>query len=300
MRFLFFIALVLLGRVNWACDICTNAFEIIPNERRSSFGFFYSTVYRFGYPGVQTKHSGHLNYIGSEVKEIYNIYDLRYRHAFSGRFFGDIIVPLRNTYFGLNKAKLFDRWGLGDIQFQATYRLINPTDDKKFNHRVDITIGGDIPSGSWTDSLNQIMYNPVYQFGSGSFDFWASLSYVGRIGMLGYSLNSLYRRNTRNPLNFKFGDAINAYVSFFFVLNFKQWRLMPRSGVFFERGEMFRNRGVPDLHSGEQMISIQNGFSIFYKRFQLNGLIRNVLNHQTNGVEVRQRYFGQFALIYNF
>lgn len=300
MRFLFLIALVLSSRGTWACDICASAFEIIPNERKSSFGFFYSTVFRNGYPGIQTKHSGHLNYIGSEVKEIYNIYDFRYRHAFSERFFGELIVPLRNTYFGINQNKVFDRWGLGDIQLQATYRLINPSDDKKFNHRVDISFGGDLPSGSWTDSLNQIMYDPVYQFGSGSFDCWASLSYVGRFGIWGYSLNGLYRRNTNNPLHFKFGDAINADASFFFILDFKQWKLMPRTGVFFERGDMFRNRNVPDLHSGEQMLSVQHGFSIFYRQFQFNGLIRNVLIHQTNGVDVRQRYFGQFALIYNF
>ena len=283
-----------------ACDICASAFEIIPNERKSSFGIFYSTIYRNGFPEMQTKHAGHLNFIGSEVKEIYNIYDLRYRHAFSDRIFGDVIVPLRNNYLGINRARNFDRWGLGDVQWQMTYRLIQPIVENPINHRLDITIGGDLPTGSWTDSLNQIFLDEVYQFGSGSFDFWGSVSYVGRIGKWGYSAHAMYRHNTTNPLHFKFGDAVIGDLSLFVLLDFGTWKIMPRTGVFYEQGFSARYRNLPDLHSGEKMVSAQNGFTVFYKQFQFNGILRNVLFMQTKGVEVRQRYFGQFALIYNF
>jgi len=284
----------------WACDICSSAFELIPNERKSSFGIYYSTVYRLGFPQVQTKHSGHLNYLGSEVKEIFNVYDIRYRHAFSDRVFGEVIVPLRNTYMGLNGAKRFDRWGLGDIQLQGTYRLIQPNIERKFNHRVDLTLGADVPSGSWTDSINQIMLDPIYQFGSGSFDFWFMASYVGRIDKFGFSINGMYRRNTNNPLHFKFGDAIIGDLSMFFILDFGDFKIMPRTGAFYEQGMTSKYRNLDDLHSGERMISSQHGMTLFYKQFQLNALIRHVLFHQSNGVEVRQKYFGQFALIYNF
>jgi hypothetical protein len=284
----------------WACDICSSAFEVIPNERKSSFGIYYSTVYRLGFPQVQTKHSGHLNYLGSEVKEIYNIYDIRYRHAFNKRFFGEVIVPLRNTYVGLNGYKRFDRWGLGDIQVLGTYRLIQPNPETKINHRLDITLGGDLPSGSWTDSLNQIVLDPVYQFGSGSFDFWLSTAYVGRFDKFGYSVNAMYRRNTNNALNYKFGDAVVADVNMFFILDIADFKIMPRTGVFYEQGFAAKYRGLEDLHSGERMISLQHGMTFFYKQFQFNALLRNVLFHQTRGVEVRQKYFGQFALIYNF
>jgi hypothetical protein len=284
----------------WACDICSSAFELIPNERKSSFGIYYSTVYRLGFPQVQTKHSGHLNYLGSEVKEIFNVYDIRYRHAFSDRVFGEVIVPLRNTYMGLNGAKRFDRWGLGDIQLQGTYRLIQPNIERKFNHRIDLTLGADVPSGSWTDSINQIMLDPIYQFGSGSFDFWFMASYVGRIDKFGFSINGMYRRNTNNPLHFKFGDAIIGDLSMFFILDFGDFKIMPRTGAFYEQGMTSKYRNLDDLHSGERMISSQHGMTLFYKQFQFNALIRHVLFHQSNGVEVRQKYFGQFALIYNF
>lgn len=300
MRFLALFIFAIISTKSLACDICASAFEIIPNERKSSFGIFYSTIYRNGYPAIQTKHAGHLNYIGSEVKEIYNIYDFRYRHAFSDRIFGDAIVPLRNTYQGINRTRNFDRYGLGDMQFQLTYRLIQPDVEQKVNHRLDVTLGGDLPTGSWTDSINQIIVDPVYQFGSGSFDFWGSLSYIGRIGKWGYSAHALYRRNTTNPLHYKFGDAINADLSCFFLLDFGKWKIMPRTGLFYEQGFSAQYRNLKDLHSGERMLSAQHGFSIFYKQFQFNGIIRNVVFHQTQGVDVRQKYFGQFALIYNF
>jgi hypothetical protein len=283
-----------------ACDICSSAFELIPNERKSSLGIYYSTVYRLGFPQVQTKHGGHLNFIGSEVKEIYNIYDIRYRHAFSERFFGEVILPMRNTYLGLNGNKRFDRWGLGDIQIQGTYRFIQPDIESKVNHRLDFTFGADFPSGSWTDSINQIILDPVYQFGSGSFDFWFMASYVGRIDKFGYSINGMYLRNTNNPLHFKFGDAIIGDLSMFFILDFGDFKIMPRTGAFYEQGMASKYRNLEDLHSGERMISSQHGISLFYKQYQFNGLIRHVLFHQSNGVEVRQKYFGQFALIYNF
>jgi hypothetical protein len=300
MRLVVFVGLSLFGLQSLACDVCSSAFEIIPNERKSSFGIYYSTIYRNGYPAIQTKHSGHLNYIGSEVKEIFNVYDLRYRHAFSDRVFGDFILPLRNTYQGLNRSRNFDRWGLGDLQWQLTYRLIQPNIQNPLNHRLDLTLGGDLPTGGWTDSINQIVVDPIYQFGSGSFDFWASVSYIGRFKKWGYSTHATYRRNTTNPLHFKFGDALLGDVSLFFLLDFGAWKIMPRTGLFYEQGFAAQNRNLEDLHSGERMISSQQGFSIFYKKFQFNGILRNVLFHQTRGVEVRQKYFGQFALIYNF
>ena len=300
MRIIALSLVVTLAHPILACDICTSAFEIVPNERKSSIGFYYSTVYRNGYPAVQTKHSGHLNYIGSEVKEIYNIYDFRYRRAFAERFFGEIIVPLRNTYLGINHAQRFDRYGLGDIQMQITYRAIKPESERRFNHRLDLNLGADLPTGSWTDSVNQIILSPVYQLGSGSFDFWSSLSYVARIGMWGYSFQGMYRRNTSNPLHFKFGDALTADLSLFFIFDFGKLKVMPRTGAFYEHGQKSTYRGLYDLHSGEQMLSVQHGFSVYYKKFQFNGILRNVIVHQTQGVEIRQKYFGQFAVIYNF
>lgn len=297
---LILVIIALISHTSLACDVCLNTFETVPNERKSSFGIYYSTVYRNGYPMTQTKHSGHLNFVGSEVKEIFNVYDVRYRHAFSDRIFGDFVLPLRNNYLGINRSQLFDRWGLGDIQLQFTYRLVKPEVENKVNHRLDLAFGGDLPSGSWTDSINQIILDPVYQFGSGSFDYWSSFSYVCRIGIWGAMVNGLYRKNTTNPLHYKFGDAINGDFSMFFLLNFNKFKIMPRTGVFYEQGFSAKNRGLYDLHSGEQMVSTQHGFSIFFDKWQFNGTIRNVLFHKTNGVEVRQRYFGQFSLVYNF
>jgi hypothetical protein len=300
MKVLSFAFMLILASQSWACDICSSAFEVIPNERKSSFGVYYSTIYRLGYPQVQLKHSGHLNLVGAEVKEIFNVYDVRYRHAFSDRVFGEIILPLRNNYQGLNRSKRFDRWGLGDIQVLGTYRLIQPNPESRVNHRLDLTLGADMPSGSWTDSINQVIIDPVYQFGSGSFDFWLSASYIGRIDKFGYSVNGMYRRNTNNALHFKFGDALVGDVSMFFILDFDAFKIMPRTGVFYEQGFASKYRGLEDLHSGERMISSQHGLSFFYKQFQFNALIRHVLHHKSRGVEVRQKYFGQFALIYNF
>jgi hypothetical protein len=300
MKFIFFTLGALLAFQALACDICSSAFEIIPNERKSSFGLYYSTVYRNGFPSKQTKHSGHLNYLGSEVKEIYNIYDLRYRHAFKERIFGDLVLPIRNVYQGIDRARKFDHWGLGDIQLQLTYRVIQPNAEKRINHRLDFTLGGDLPTGTWTDSINQIVIDPIYQMGSGSFDFWGSFSYVMRLKNMGLSAHGMYRRNNANPLNYKFGDALVGDFSMFFVLDFGKWKIMPRTGMFYEQGFAAQYRNLNDLHSGERLLSTQHGFSIFFKKFQLNGIFRNVIFHQTQGVEVRQKYFGQFALIYNF
>ncbi len=297
--FAFVLAMTVTGRA-LACDICASTFELIPNERKSSFGIYYSTVYRQGFPALQTKHSGHLNYLGSEVKEIYDTYDFRMRYALNSRVFGEILVPIRNAYQGLNGYRNFDRWGLGDVQLQLTYRLVTPKVDNLFNQRLDLTFGLDLPTGSWTDSLNSIQLDPIYQFGSGSFDFWGSFSHVARVGQWGFSINGLYRRNTTNPLHFKFGDAVNLEGFLFFEMAQGSWKFLPRTGIFAEQGFSAKYRNLQDLHSGERMLSWQNGVSIFYKKIQLNATFRHVIYHQTRGVEVRQKYFGQFALIYNF
>jgi hypothetical protein len=284
----------------FACDVCNTFFEIIPNERKSSFGIYYSTIYRKGEPVMHTKHGGHLNWVGSELKEIFDTYDIRYRHAFSERFFGEVLLPIRNIYFGAESTQIFDRYGLGDMQFHGTYRIILPDVKKPINHRLDLTLGVDLPTGSWTDSINQIKIDPIYQFGSGSFDFWLSSSYVFRANNIGFSLSASYRRNTYNPLAYKFGDATLADVTLFYLLDFKKVKLFPRIGGFYEQGFAFLNRGTEDLHSGEKMTSLQYGFSLFYKQYQLNAIMRSVLLQKTRGMETRQWYSAQVALIYNF
>lgn len=291
---------LLLSHFAWSCDVCNTFFEIIPNERKSSFGIYYSTIYRAGEPIMHIKHAGHLQYLGMELKEIYDTYDLRYRHAFSDRIFWEVILPFRNTYFGAEGYQIFDRYGFGDIELQMTYRFIKPDVQKRLNHRLDVTLGADIPSGSWTDSINQIKLDPIYQFGNGSFDFWLAGSYIFRFDNTGFAASSSYRRNTNNPLAYKFGDAFVADLSAFHLFSLKNTKFLPRVGGFYEQGFSFKNRGVEDLHSGEKMFSVQYGFSLFYKQYQFNAILRNVLFQQTRGKETRQKYSAQVALIYNF
>jgi len=70
MRYLHLSIILFFSSQLWACDICSSAFEVVPNERKSSFGIYYSTVYRLGLPASSNLNiTGHLNYMDSEVKE---------------------------------------------------------------------------------------------------------------------------------------------------------------------------------------------------------------------------------------
>lgn len=284
----------------WSCDICSGFFEIVPNDRRSSIGFHYSTLYRNGYPVVHTKHAGHLNLIGSEVKEIFDTYELRGRYAFTERIFGEIAVPIRNIYQGVDGNQRFDFWGLGDIQLQATYRPLSKLSPSGWNNRLDITGGFDIPSGSWLDSSDYILIDPIYQMGSGSFDVWGGLSYMVRYKFIGFSLQGMYRHNTKNVLHYRFGDMATIDASLFALINENNWTFMPRAGVFYEWGQNSEIRGLIDEYSGGAILSLQFGVSVNYKQWQLNAFVRNTLRQISNGPEARQLYVAQVGLIYGF
>ncbi len=283
-----------------ACDICSGFFEIVPNDRKSSIGFFYSTLYRSGAPIVHTKHSGHNNLIGSEVKEIFDTYELRGRYAFADRIFGEINIPVRNIYQGVNEIPRFDLWGLGDVQLQFTYRPLSNLNESGWNNRIDITGGFDLPTGNWLDSNNYILIDPIFQMGSGSFDFWGSLSYMVRYKYIGASLQGTYRYNTKNPLDYRFGSMATGNMALFGLIKTGGVTLMPRAGVFYEWGEKSQIRGMFDEFSGGSILSVEWGLSINYRQFQLNALVRNTAMQITNGAEARQHYVAQLGLIYAF
>ena len=300
MRYLILIFGIWISGFTFACDICSSFFEIIPNDRKSSIGFNYTTLYRNGYPTVHTKHAGHLNLIGSEVKEIFDTYELRGRYAFTDRFFGEMSIPIRNIYQGVNKSARFDYWGLGDIQLQVTYRPISKLNDKGWNNRLDITGGFDLPSGKWLDSTDYILIDPIYQMGSGSFDFWGGLSYVVRYNYIGVSLQGMYRYNTKNPLHYRFGSMATADFAFFGLIKAGDFMLMPRAGLFYEWGEKSEIKGLWDEFSGGSILSLQWGLSVNYKQYQFNAFLRNTAMQISNGPEARQHYVAQFGLVYAF
>lgn len=283
-----------------ACDVCSAFYEITPNDRKSSLGLHYTTLYRNGYPQVFTKHSGHLNYLGSEVKEIFDTYELRGRYAFSDRIFGEVSIPLRNVYQGVNKSQRFDEWGLGDVQVQFIYRPLSILNEDGWNHRFDLIGGVDLASGKWLDSVNQIILDPIYQMGSGSFDLWGGFSYVTRYKYGGLALQPMYRLNTRNAHGFKFGNMVTTDLSLFSLLRKANWTFVPRVGLFYEWGARNEIKNLFDEFSGGSILSFQLGLSVNYKQIQLNAFIRNALTQRSNGPEVRQLYVMQVGMIYSF
>lgn len=300
MKFFFTACAFMLASASLACDVCSAFYEITPNDRRSSLGFHYTTLYRNGYPQVFTKHSGHLNLLGNEVKEIFDTYELRGRYAFSEKLFGEVAVPIRNIYQGVNKSQRFDQWGLGDVQVQLSYRPLNRLKEDGWNHRLDLIGGVDLASGKWLDSVNQIVLDPIYQMGSGSFDFWGGFSYVLRYKLAGLSLQPMYRLNTRNAHGFKFGNMVTTDLSLFSLIRKGIWTFVPRAGLFYEYGARNEIKDLYDEFSGGSILSLQLGLSVNYKQVQLNAFIRNAMTQRSNGPEVRQLYVLQVGLIYAF
>lgn len=300
MQKIFVLAAILWQTTILACDICSGFYEIIPNDRKSSIGFNYTTLFRNGYPIVHTKHSGHLNLVGSEVKEIFDTYELRGRYSFTDRIFGEVAIPIRNIYQGVNGNRRFDYWGMGDIQLQVSARPLSKLSPNGWNNRLDLFGGMDVPSGNWLDSNANILIDPVYQMGSGSFDFWGGLSYMVRYKFIGLSLQGMYRHNTRNALDYKFGDMATADAALFGLISAGDVKFMPRAGVFFEWGRKSEVRGLLDEFSGVSILSMQWGLSVSYKQFQVNMFLRNTMLQKTNGPEARQHYVAQIGLVYAF
>ncbi|MEH6307178.1 transporter [Olivibacter sp. CPCC 100613] len=226
-----------------ACDICgcgvgNYYLGILPdfNKRFIGLRYQYNTLQtHLGPGGLRTPLTADETY---QIAEIWGAYN------FGKKLRIMAFVPFN---FNQRQVRAMDEYGekngLGDIAVMAYYRIfegvVTTTNSKLFNHSLWAGVGIKAPTGKYDNSERENVSSDApnnFQLGTGSTDFTFNLSYDARLMDLGFNLNLLYKLNTTNRYDYRYGNKFtgNALVYYKFLIHQKV-RIAPNVGIRYEK-----------------------------------------------------------------
>ncbi len=230
-----------------ACDICSAFSRIRPNDYRHTLGIHYNQRLLSGELPSGLKHLGHLNglYSTDLLEESFHTIELRARYRFSKRLalFGS--MPFKSNIRTQNGEVRELSSGIGDPVSFIEYRPFLPKTENNLKFMTNLRVGVKFPLGSTTARYQNDFLDYDFQLGSGSYDFLAgSESYIGSEN-LGLTLSQLYKRNTANLSEFKFGDSYTALAMVAYRWNMDKKSLSVSPGIQLEKQWMDEENKVP-------------------------------------------------------
>jgi hypothetical protein len=306
---LFFVMLLFHFNLN-ACDICNVFNGINPNDKKHFVGLVFRNRYLHGFlqnetRGIQYRHSGHLPELNpqSEIKELYNVYELRARYFFNDNIYLFISTPVVNNYRSINKVTQYDCWGLGDIMLLPHIQFLKPSNNEKIIHRLAFGIGLKIPSGFKNITYKGVRADLDMQASTGSWDGIARTEYqVLFLNKMGINTAVSAKFNTRGTEAYRYGHTFNENVNLFYKFSFKkQWVIMPNMGIYAEHAMKDAVNGILQNNTGGTVVFLSGGADIFWnEKFSFSALYQPALAnyfHYTQ-IPVVNRFVCQ--LNYNF
>lgn len=247
-----------------ACDVCGCSisglqFGILPQFQKHFLGI------RYGTKSFQTKH---LPIFSTDQLTTSN------EHFQNLDLWGRIVLSERIQLFGFipynsvakkENSDTFKQNGLGDISMIAMYALINQRKSPSLPIMQNLQVGSGIklPTGSHNVITSDGTYVPGAQLGSGSVDILANLNYIIKYQDFGFSIESSYRYNLTNNLNFRFGNRFTNAAKLFYKIDLAKVVLMPNMGFSIEKSFQDNHEGLNlDLSGGEGFYG-QIGIDIF-------------------------------------
>lgn len=259
----------------FACDICgcgvgSYYLGILPDFNKRFIGLRYqynSLETHLGPQGERTALSADETYRIAELWGAWNIGSRVRVMAILPYNFNHREVPGAGT-FGSKK-------GIGDIAVMAYYKVFEggatTSDSKLFNHSLWAGVGIKTPTGKYDNSERSTVGSDApnnFQLGTGSADFTLNMSYDARLMDLGLNLNVLYKINTENKYEYRYGNKFtgNALFYYKFLIDMKL-RISPNAGIMYERAAQDVEYNTFNVgQSGGHITSAVTGLELNYKK----------------------------------
>ncbi len=279
-----------------ACDICNIYLGIRPNDHRSYAGLFYR--YRLlegtatfsangtilGSSKSRLKHGadGHVvNGPGNAVERKVALQERYEVMALRGRFFFKdprwnlfVSLPVKRNGWYSSEGSDGSFTGIGDPLILMNYQLFSSEENEKGRgHRLSLGAGMEFPLArvDRQNALGEELHRDI-QAGSGSWDPVLSLEYWVRWQRTGLNSVLTYKANTNGPGEYRFGDAINLDLQWFWLFELsEEFRIMPSLGSYFERAMPDVQKGDALSETGGKVLFGTLGTELFWKRFSLQG-----------------------------
>lgn len=273
-----------------ACDVCGCSisglqFGILPQFQKHFLGV------RYGTKSFQTIHPP----IFSTDKlvtssEYFHNLDIWGRIVLSERIQMFGFIPY-NSLVKKENGDIFRQNGLGDISMIAMYAIINQRKSTSTPITQNLQMGGGIklPTGNHDALTLDGTYVPGAQLGSGSVDILANLNYIIRYQDWGLSVESSYRYNLTNDLDFRFGNRFTNAARLFYKIDLKNIVFMPHMGINTEKSFQDNHEGLNlDLSGGVGFYG-QVGVDIFTSRATLGFQFQPVIYENIAGGNITSK-----------
>jgi hypothetical protein len=290
---LLFLLLSRLVQTVEACDACGCAlggfnFGIIPQNEAHFIGMKYSTAHFY----ADMMHGGNLEY----SHDLYQRIDVMGRIALKDRLQLNVVLPyMYNTMNGSHEKEQLK--GLGDPMLMLNLKVIDQSGNPMEKWLHNLWLGGGIkaPLAPFEYSKAGDLINPNFQLGSGSFDYLAMVNYTSMRNRFGLNVEAVYKINTLNSQQYRFGNQYNAQANGFYTTKLGNLRVLPLVGVYHEYGGQHTHEGFFQANSGGQstmaQVGIQGQFGSWMVHSNFQKPIQQAFNSDSHvTIEARNRF----------
>jgi hypothetical protein len=266
----------------FACDVCNLYMGVMPNERKHRLEFLYRRSTFGGYinlppnsygvkpatqphPWLKAAHAADTiafdasKHFSSQDYEVFQNFEIRGLFFVHPRFSVLAVLPFSLVTKKEAGKNISQRKGLDDANIVTSFYPIWKN-KANYGHRLSLNLGVKIPSG---DALTSGF---VTHLNTGAWGWLLGIQHVSRYKSLGLSSLLTWRFNQKNKQGYHFSDAGNVAFNAFYQFNYKDWVLMPMTGIWFEHSEGEYNAGRKVPNTGGDVLFTNLGLDIYFKQ----------------------------------
>lgn len=274
-----------------ACDLCGCFMGITPYDNQSSLSLmhryrafngyqqlgqqhrFFPAGARPFFPGALHRDTGyHHDHAGNPTDyEVFRVVELRGKYFLSQRLELNAFVPFAMNTSYANEREL-TLSGLGDVTVFAGYHLLRAIETAGVQSRLIVGGGAKLPTGNFQRrNAEGRRYPTLTQPGTGTTDGFMYLNYIGSFHNVGLSLNTSYRRASRNRFEESTAPSTSTFANLFYRLPLKgDWQVYPSAQFFYEKtkGELFEGQLTGEHAMNNALLG--PGLDVYYKNLSVN------------------------------
>lgn len=268
-KLILFISIFLSLKAASACDICGcgvggNYIGILPEFSKHIAGMRY----RYNYLQTHIGPNGQQTYL--TTKERFYISELWAAWSINTKWRVMANVPF-SILTKSSTAEKSSSSGIGDPSVSIYHQVLNKrlgvANSKIMVHSLWLGAGIKLPFGKYNPANVEDNSSQVFQLGTGSTDIIINGMYDLRVQDIGVNIAGLYKFNTNNKYDFKYGNKwnINAQVYYKFRLKNKLG-IAPNLGILYEHSAKDSDQKQKQDISGGTITMGTFGVELLYKK----------------------------------